>query len=347
MALFKDVFICKNPFRSLLRKKVATLAKPVRKKPAPTSLSFDFNKVARQALHDHPELKKDILFVDAENDNYLASSSTLTHLDDDDDAQDELAKTVRHAKRLRTSFAQSIMIDDTKTIHAVVFHPDRHTLFDPHNRAIDSIGTMDHELGHLLSPNAERTHGENVADAYAILRHLQRFDGQQTQADYAAWKRAMVFISGGYTSHLTTFTLDKILLDRTSANFVSLTPAQTVAIARDYARKHTPSQDRLSKLSADFHSARSKTINQNFFREVARITLAADTSTDTFYLGARALMPVLGASHMTLNGKNIILRGPEWARLHAQLARKIETLPAQHPLRRTQGLRGPQTAHNL
>lgn len=333
MSLSKAVFICKNPFRSLLRKKVSKLAKPARKKSIPAPLSFDFNKVARQALRDHPELKKDILFVDAENDNYLATSSTLIKLDDDDDAKDELVQTVRHAKRLRTSFAQAIMIDEKKTINAVVFHPDRHTLFDPHNRDIDSIGTMDHELGHLLSPNAERTHGENVADAYAILRHLQRFDGQQTHADYAAWKRAMVFISGGHTSHLTTFTLDRILIDSQSADFVSLTPAQTVAIAREYARKHTPSQERLSKLSADFHSARSKNINANFFREVARITLAADPSTDTFYMGARALIPVLAASSVTLNGRNIYLRGPEWTRLQAQLVAKIATLPSSHPMK--------------
>ncbi len=307
--------------------------KPIRKKAVSTSLSFDFNTVARQALREHPEIKKDILFVDALNDNYLASTATLASLDDDDDAQEELGKTVKQAKRLRTSFAQAIMIDRQKTINAIVFHPDRHPLFDPQDRNIDNIGTIDHELGHVLVPSAERTHGENVADAYAILRHLQRFDGRQTDIGYAAWKRAMVFITGGHTSHLTTFTIDKIIADSKSADFISLTPAQTVAIARDYARKHTRGQEKLSQLAADFHTARGMRLTPTLFEEIARITLATDAKSDTFYLGARALLPVLASTQVTLNGKTIALRGPEWDIVRVQLAKKMTELPARHPIR--------------
>lgn len=315
-----------------LRKKVSTLRKPTRKKAVSKSLSFDFNTVARQALREHPEIKRDILFVDALNDNYLASPATLASLEDDDDAQEELGKTVKQAKRLRTSFAQAIMIDRQKTINAIVFHPDRHPLFDPQDRVIDNIGTIDHELGHVLVPSAERAHGENVADAYAILRHLQRFDGRKTDVGYAAWKRAMVFITAGHTSHLTTFTIDKIIADSKTADFISLTPAQTVAIARDYARKHTRGQEKLSQLAADFHTARGMRVTPALFHEIARITLAADAKSDTFYLGARALMPVLGSAGITLDGKHIILRGPEWNSLRARLEKKIATLPLRHPI---------------
>lgn len=326
------LLICKNPLRSHLRKKVSSLSKPTRKKAAKPSLSFDFNKVARKALQDHPELKKDILFVDATNDNQIASHSTLTALDDDDDAQYELNKTVSLAKKLQTSFAQAIMIDSKKTIKALVFHPDRHPLFDQNNRIIDAIGTIDHELGHLLSPNADRAYGENVADAYAVLRHLQRFDGQTTDIGYAAWKRAMVFIMAGHTSHLTTFTIDRILLDQQSANFVTLTPAQTVAIARDYAKAHTPSQNALSRLSNDFKTARTKQISHNLFHEIARITLVADVNSDTFHLGARALLPLMTGKRITLNGHSISLQGTEWIQVRNHLEQKMATLPKRHPL---------------
>lgn len=330
ITLCKQIFICKNPIRSFLRKKVSALAKPSRKQAFAPALSFDFNQVARKAVHDHPEVKKDILFVDATNDNLIATAATMAKLEDDDDAQDELRKTVKLAKRLQTSFAQSIMIDSKKTIHAIVFHPDRHPLFDPQDRIIDAIGTIDHELGHVLCPDADRLMGENVADAYAVLRHLQRFDGQPTDIGYAAWKRAMTFIMAGHTSHLTTFTIDRILLDSRAADFVSLTPAQTVAIARDYARKHTPSPNVISKLSNDFKNARSKRLDDKLFREIARVTLAAKTSSDTFYLGAAALLPVLQAGRMTLNAKTVTLQGREWTALQQQLESRIADLPKRH-----------------
>lgn len=310
------------------------MAKLNRKHGAPAFLTFDFNEVARKAVHDHPELKKDILFVDATNDNLIATSATMAKLEDDEDAQDELQKTVRLAKRLQTSFAQSIMIDRKKTIQAIVFHPDRYPLFDQHDRTIDSLATIDHELGHALCPDDDRLAGENIADAYAVLRHLQRFDGQVTDIGYAAWKRAMTFIMAGHTTHLTTFTIDRILLDSRSADFISLTPAQTVAIARDYARQNTPSKKSLSKLDSDFKTARTKYLDEKLFREIARITLAADTRSDTFHLGATALLPVLQAGRMTLNAKKISLQGREWTALQRQLENRIATLPPRHALHR-------------
>lgn len=303
-----------------------------------------FNAVARRALQDHPELKKDILFVDAANDVYLAAPRTLAALHDDDDAQDELQKTIRLARRLQTSFAQSIPVDHTKTIQAIVFHPDKYPLFAPNNHAIDQIGTIDHELGHLLTPDLHHTKGENAADAYAILRHLQRYHGQKTDVDYAAWKRAMVFIMTGKTSHLTTFTIDAILIDRASADFISLTPAQTAALARGYARKHTPSRSQLSVLSTAFNAARCKRPGHDLFRRIANITLAADAHSHVFHLGARALLPVLNGYHTRLNGHTVVLTGPEWQHIQNRLTQKIAALPAQHPLRKITGLAHPGVA---
>lgn len=323
------------------------MAKPARRTSSPTSLQFDFNKVARKALQDHPELKKDILLVDVANDRYIASPRTLEMLNDDDDAQDELRKTVKLAQRLKTSYAQSIMIDQQKTIQAIVFHPDKYPLFDQQNRSIDYIGTIDHELGHLLAPKTHGIAGENSADAYAILRHLQRYEGQQTDVGFAAWKRVMVFIMSGKTSHLTTFTVDKILFDRQSADFISLTPAQTAAIARDYARKHTPSQKRLSALTADFNAARAKRINHDLFRRIGAITLAADPASDTFYLGARALLPALSNQPISLDGRTVTLTGAEWQKLRYQLERIIATLPANHPLQQADALRVAPARHKI
>lgn len=304
-----------------------------RKKADASSCVFDFNQVARKALRDHPELRKDILLVDVANDLYIAYAHTLAYLSDDGDAYDELQKAIQQAKRLKTSFAQAIMIDRKKTIQAVIFHPDRHPLFDQHDRMIDNIGTIDHELAHILCPDADHVEGENVADAYAVLRHLQRFDGQATDIGYAAWKRTMVFIMSGHTSHLTTFTIDRILADRHTVDFISLTPAQTVALSRNYADKHTRPQTKLSKLARAFKGARAKKISHDVLRDIADITLKADPKSDTFYLGARALMMPLTREAITLDGRSVALKSVEWKKIRARLEKKIATLPPAHPLR--------------
>lgn len=329
------VLLCKNTFSTEKRKKVSILPR----KPAPepkaneSTFAFDFRAAARKAVYDHPEIKKNTIFVDAANDDYIAAPRVMQKLDDDDDAYDELKKTVRTAKRLKTSFSDTIFLDQKHYIKSVVFHRDRHTLYDPENRAIDDVGTFDHETGHVLSPETQGTLAENTADAYAAIRHVQRFDGQKTDLEYAAWKRSVIFITSGQTSHLTTFTLDKITIDRATAHFVSLTPAETAAIAKAYAQTHTPDENRLKTLARDFRAARDKKVTEATFLRIAAITLRADPSSDTFYMGARALMTPLNRANVKLDGKTIRLKDPKWDAIRDKLDKKTASLPAAHPLR--------------
>ena len=301
---------------------------------AAAGIRFDFRAAARKAVKDHPEIKKSTVFVDAANDDYIAAPRVLAALEEDDDALEELQQTVRTAKRLKTSFSDTIALDAKKSIKSVVFHSDRHPLYDPAHRAIDDIGTFDHETGHVLSPETEGTLSENTADAYAVIRHVQRFDGMETGIGYAAWKRTVQFILAGKTSHLTTFTVDKILIDRETANFVSLTPAATAKIAKEYALKHTPDEERLKKLARAFRGARDKKLSEETFRRIAGITLRANARSDTFYLGARALLaPLENGNKIVYNGKTVSLKSEEWTRIKSALATKIATLPDSHPLK--------------
>lgn len=331
--------MCNNTFKSPKRKKVSDLPrKPANpaapeKKAGESPFAFDFRAAARKAVYDHPEIKNNTIFVDAANDDYIATPRVMQKLDDDDDAYDDLKKTVRTAKRLKTSFSDTLFLDQKHFIKSVVFHSDRHTLYDPENRAIDDIGTFDHETGHVLSPEAQGTLAENTADAYAAIRHVQRFDGQKTDLEYAAWKRSVMFIASGHTSHLTTFTLDKIIIDRETANFVSLKPAETAAIAKAYANTHTPDEDRLKTLARDFRAARDKKVTEGTFLRIAGITLRADPGSDTFYVGARALMTPLYRDKVKLNGKTVAFKDPKWDAIRAKLDKKTASLPAAHPLR--------------
>jgi hypothetical protein len=304
------------------------------KKPARAGkargLSFDFNAAARRAHRDHPELRH-TLFINAANDDWPDVAGFLLEQDVPEEDIDTLHATFREARKLRTSFHQ-VVDGGGHPLGAVVFHPDRHPLYGPERGIVDDAGSFDHETGHALSPDATETPGENLADAYAALRHLQRFGGKAEDIDYCAWKRAMIFMETGSTSHLTTFTIDKIIVDRKSADFMSLTPQETAAIARSYAKKNTPGDKRLRRLRKDFRPLRGLPPKEAL-RKLARITLKADPESDTFYLGARILSGALRDEGAVIDGREINLKGPAWDDLREKLDARIGELPARHPLR--------------
>jgi hypothetical protein len=312
------------------------MKKPDEKQEKLPRLRFDFNKAVRKARADHPVLKKNAVYVDAASDNWLdAVAMQAPHIAANDDVVEDLEDAVEEARSLRSSFCEAVdRGKGRKKLHAVVLHQDAHTLYDPKDRAIDDIGTFDHETAHALHPDAQGTLGENTADAYAVLRHLQRFDGADTKADYCGWKRALVFMTSGVTSHLTTFTVDKILIDNETAHFSTLTPGQTAAIARDYAEKFAPKGRALKKLTDDFKPLRKKRMSAATFRKLAKITLAAPEDSPTFYLGARVLTAALKDGEATLDGKTLKLEGAYWQRVQKALDAKVDRLPAQHSLRK-------------
>jgi hypothetical protein len=293
-------------------------------------LRFDFNAAARRARRDHPVLEN-TLFIHAGRDDWRDTAAVLANLSVDEEEITALGRTVKEARRVKTSFHQAM--EGKKPAGAIVFHPDRHPLYGARRGAVDDAGTFDHETGHALFPGMEGARSENVADAFAALRHLQRFGGETEDLDYCAWKRAMIFMRSGATSHLTTFTVDKIVLDSRSADFMSLSPQETAAIARAYAKRHTLSEKRLKKLAADFRPLK-KLPPKQAFRKLARLTLAAPPDTPTFYLGARILSGALRPEGTVLDGRKIILNGREWDRLRDQLDARLQQLPRRHPLRR-------------
>lgn len=311
-------------------------AKP-KKQPAPDagpSLRFDFNAAAKRALKDHPELRGNMLFIHAGETKPDAHSDDLMMQGVDDDEIADVEKMVRDAKRLKTSFHLAVSREDhKKNLGVLVFHPDKHSIFGAKPSPADDAGTFDHETGHALISRTEGTLSENAADGFAAIRHFQRFDNARENLEYAGWKRAAVAMLLGKTSHLTTFTIDRIICDAEAAKFSSLKPAETKKIAEEYARKFTPSAKRLAKISHDFAPLK-KLPPQQAAEKLAAITLKARADSDTFYLGARVLAGAFRKGGLRLDGKKIDLSGEEHAQLRMKLKMKIEKMPKNHPLKK-------------
>ncbi len=298
------------------------------------SLRFDFHKAAAKAVQDHPALEKDTIFINAKTGKQLAHPDVLEQLYDDDDALEDVKDTMREAKKGKTSFFQPVDTGDKK-LRSIVFHSDRHRLYDPKDRDIDDAATFDHETGHALVPTAHGTLGENTADAYALLKHLQRRKGDAGDIDYCGFKRAAIAVFSGTSSHVTSFTVDKILMDNDSGDFLSLSPKETVALAKKYAKTHTRNARDLKRLRDAFKPLKGKKPTATSFRKIAAITLKAKTDSDVFYIGARVLMTPLSQSSVMLDGEKITLKGKEWDKIRSALEEKISTLPKNHPLHKT------------
>ncbi|TAL33851.1 MAG: hypothetical protein EPN97_08820 [Alphaproteobacteria bacterium] len=311
------------------------MAKPAPKKSAKRvpNLKFDFNAAVRRARKDHPELAKNALFIDAQKADWEETADILASVGVDEDDLDDLKKTVRDAKRLKTSFHLALNREDAPPLSAVVFHADRHPLYGDKNGPIDDAGTFDHETGHALTPEMEGTLAENTADAYAALRHLQRTGGEGKSIDYCGWKRAFIFMTTGAISHLTTFTIDQIICDAKAADFMSMTPEETAAVAKAYAAMHTPEKKELTRLRAAFRPLR-KLPPQKALKKLARMTLKAPEDSQEFYLGARVLAGALKEGGVTVDGQDIVLKGSEWNDIQRALDKKTANLPPKHPLRR-------------
>ena len=312
----------------------ATVAKPRPKNSATPNLRFDFNAAVRGTRADYPELKKHAMFVDAAGDRWSDIEETLDRLAVDEEDIAAVHKTFKDAKRLKTSFHIAVTRGGVEEpFSVVVFHADKFPLFGRQSGFTDDICSFDHETGHALTPLREGTPAENIADAYAALRHLQRAGNDAEALDYCAWKRAFIFVTTGKTSHLTTFTLDKIICDRKTADFISLDPAEIAAVAKAYAKANTPSKKELEALADDFKSLRKKPL-KDAFKRLARITLSANDNSDTFYLGARVLKGALKSGGATVDCEDINLIGHQWDRVREKLDARIAGLPKGHPLKR-------------
>lgn len=287
-------------------------------------------------MRDHPELKGRTLFIDAGATRWKDVEASLAHLDFDEDSIEEIRETYAIARRHGTSFHQEIEPDADRSIGVIVYHPDKQPVFSAKKGAIDDAGSFDHETGHALSPEAKGTLGENTADAYALIRQFQRFAGRAEDADaaYCGFKRAFVFMTAGTTSHLTSFTADKIAIDARAADFSTLSPEETRALARKYAKGNTPTKAELKKLRDDFAPLKGRKPTKATFRKMAEITLKADTNSRSFYLGARVLSEALREDGVVIDGRKITLKGREWDALRHRLEARKAQLPARHPLRK-------------
>lgn len=263
-------------------------------KPA-TSLSDIICAFYEDALKRFPQLKGRLLVVDVENrevhgKNELEESTDLTH---------ETALTfVSNCETMQKYRAGTKKSSCSQTfprldgLRVIFFRQPDIPMSGTVSRRqkMHILAVLDHELGHLAlrdglpSPQEERDPyskiaAECIADAYALIRHYQRFGANSTYTDkIEGGDNRLIRLTSGHPDHFTTFVTDEIRRRRHEIDFKALTPADTANLARRFALEFMPPAPVIKTLADTFAKIR-KDHPEPEERFKATVDLALDPKT--------------------------------------------------------------------
>ncbi len=127
-----------------------------------------------------------------------------------------------------------------------------------YTREMWSVYVLDHELGHHVTPKGagwgySGQVKESSADAYAMLRHIQRF-GKNTQFSVThANRMAKEIVLRGDTAHYTTDTIQRVVQVAKEMDISKLSLRETAALAHKIAGEAHLDEGVLKKIRKAYH----------------------------------------------------------------------------------------------
>jgi hypothetical protein len=295
---------------------------------------FDYAREVEQVWRDFPETEKmyflDICKRELVYPGESAKKKTMLQLLDN---KKDLLSDMKQMDQVENS---SCYVPCHK---AMLLYTQQHKYPFLDRRASQAMETMfvfDHEMGHAVIPNAGYFDGKNkaecIADAYAVIRHLQRYGAGSAAIDMLVQQRAFQFIfRRGRASHLTSPVVEQILARRHEIAWDSLTPAETTKLAWRFAMEYAMHPTLLDVIDRDLRKFQGRIGDIQggataSLQELAEKVLSTDVSA-VFKYGAEALKLCFDRQ-MT----GVILAGEYWDNVRQQLAEKQKTLDAQGKL---------------
>ncbi len=303
-------------------------------------LRFDFNKAARDIVADHPELKRNTVFVDLNTNTRTGPRLARIRATLSGKFRRMIKDKRQKAQTLTRGSAHALA--DGGGINMLAMTLDRpfglligRGLTDE----MDQLFAFHHEIGHLIVPAAHagklddyfgklfgisNSGREAAADAYAVIRHLQKYGAGSAPIEFAPFKRATDTINNSHDdaqSYVTSFAIDAVLRDRHKLLAAELTPAQVVEKVNEYHLRYTPTRPQVDALLKDFAPLKNEIpkisrTNTAPLLKLAEIALDPATSPQAFYMANRVLSVFLGK----------MLTGSMWVDIARQLHEKEKTI---------------------
>lgn len=220
---------------------------------------FDFEAAVKEAYRQNPGIEATVFFVDISkgqvaHPNRQTLNEILHFISDSDAGKQFLQPQIQECQRNKTSYCH---FGGESSFVYIYSGTDRPRFFSPRVSDVQEMTFIfDHEFAHahiVAGGSDNRFLAENTADAYALIRHIQRFGADTALAEEVVAFRARdtVFRPNGILN-FSCSALEHILDTAKTVDYNKLTPAETSAMAEQIAREFTPDAPTLKKLHAAF-----------------------------------------------------------------------------------------------
>ena len=300
---------------------------PVRhKKRQDRSLTDIFNQFARDSVERFPSLEGRLLVFDTnEQTGYGREALDLRKAGYTPKRIDTFLKRRAAAKNIQTYADWNNYLN----LYFILYNERVDVNERPNVSAKtekDVLFILDHELAHLVikDPPLEgenrqykSTIKEAIADAYAMIRHYQRYGTKSTHQNSIIdpWARAGALTLNKDTLHFSTFMLDEIIKRRNVIDFSSLSPQQTAELAKRFAVEYTPASsvvNRAVKKLKPVQGAYDRSPGSDeWLKVLAQITLDPNNDYCTFKLCKKILEGYLDG-RIDMDGRSVEASGADW-----------------------------------
>lgn len=259
--------------------------------------TFDFEKEVADIWRAYPESKDTLLFVDVSKHKLVYPGDAEKALEHRErmSEDDNLLDAVRRYKEEIKSSAHVHWGDN----HYILVYTDK-VKGNPWNNIFDddqfNIFVFDHEVAHGLIKGGSKmgTLSESIGDAYALIRHFQRYGTGTGAAEKLVQRRAAILALGeGHDEdyrikHFTSPVTEAILKQRDKIDWNALDIKQTAELARQFALDNTPSFNSIINLKIAFREAATAKNTEKGLSKLAGI-LKKTTSAAVLKWGMAAL----------------------------------------------------------
>ena len=304
------------------------------------SLRDVFNQFAKDSVNRFPSVKGKLLVFDSnEQATYGRDSLDLKKAGYTHALVDAFIKKRKTAKNIQT-YAEW---DNKLKLNFILYNEpvnsnERASVSEKTEK--DILYILDHELAHLVikDPPLE---GENnqykdsireaLADAYAMIRHYQRYG---TKDEYQnsiidPWARAGALTFNRDTVHFSSFMLDEIIKRKDVIDFASLSPQQTAELAKRFAVEYTPASSVVNRILRKLKPVQTAFENSpdsdEWLKVLARITLNPRNDSYTFKVCKKILRGYLDG-RIDMDGMSVDTTGAYWD----DIREKLRVAEAKH-----------------
>ena len=292
---------------------------------------FDFGQAVAEAYALFPEVKEKVFFIDVDAGKVVHPDTEIRErlvaaINANEDMRTDL--NIEMYKRKGEKSSAVMEIGDGKDAVYFVFlylQKDMTTaLGGKHDLSENQHLVFDHETAHAVLKQAHgpKLLSESTADAYAALRHFQRYGTENGTIEKLMKRRAALGFMNQDGEHFTSPALEKVLSQKGKVDFDALSPAATAKLATRLAKQSALTPEALKKLSRSFNKLRKPMLHvtdDTPLRQLAEMSFGAreENLRKWSKIALRAFVDKDIA--LKTDTKKIRLTGPYWKNVRQQL----------------------------